>query len=310
MTKKQAETISESGLNQFVRKPLNILVAQTKGGAGKSTVAQQILAPYFLRYFNEAKIIELDDENRDSEWLKESEIETSQVSVGEVATDFAEAVHKAVEISEKGVIFDAGGNRTSLILIRELGRARARMGAIDAICIPIVDNRMSVENARKTLQAIKDSDITGNGQELLKRCFIALTRVNRKGFGNQLDAGLTRRYRNVIDLCINHNLPLMVINEMDGIENLAGFGRTVFELTEDEVFASISDNITERVIAASKAKDKYSETIYSDMEWNLNRAYADFKPIIIDAHNQLDDVLALIESRTSKTSAKKIATEV
>lgn len=308
MSKKQTSN-AESALDKFERKPLNILVAQTKGGAGKSTMAQQILATYNLRYFNEAQITELDDENRDSEWLDQSEIKTSQVSVGEVAIDFAEAVQTAVELGKKGIIFDAGGNRTSSILIRELGRSRTRMKMIDAICIPVVDNRMSVENARKTLEAIKESDITGNGQELLKRCFVALTRVNRKGLGNVLDAGMSRRYRNVIELCVSYSLPMIVVNEMDGIENLSGFGRTVFELTEDEIFSFVSDDISDRVIAASDAKDKSKVTIFSDMEWNLNRAYTDFKPIILDAHDQLDKVFSTIESRTSKSATKQVVTE-
>ena len=44
-----------------------IIIPQTKGGVGKSTVAMQVIAPYlYKKHGKKITYIEIDDENNDS----------------------------------------------------------------------------------------------------------------------------------------------------------------------------------------------------------------------------------------------------
>ena len=51
-----------------------IIIPQTKGGVGKSTVAMQVIAPYLYKNMVKITYIEIDDENNDSKSFTRTEI--------------------------------------------------------------------------------------------------------------------------------------------------------------------------------------------------------------------------------------------
>ncbi|XQC04852.1 AAA family ATPase [Arcobacter cryaerophilus gv. pseudocryaerophilus] len=52
-----------------------IIIPQTKGGVGKSTVAMQVIAPYlYKKHGKKITYIEIDDENNDSQSFTRTEI--------------------------------------------------------------------------------------------------------------------------------------------------------------------------------------------------------------------------------------------
>ncbi|PZR37949.1 MAG: hypothetical protein DI524_14590, partial [Ectopseudomonas oleovorans] len=60
---------------------IRILCTSTKGGVGKSTIAQQVATTYLLDREGTGTLIELDDQNVDSRWMNSSKIESRQIIV-------------------------------------------------------------------------------------------------------------------------------------------------------------------------------------------------------------------------------------
>ena len=130
-----------------------ILSIQTKGGCGKSTCSQQILAPYFLAKNEPVTLIEIDDENLDSSYLLDSAVKTEQFSFGTSAS--AERVVESLfsRVNENLVV-DVGGNRTATNFIAAAGRF-GLFEYIDLVVIPISGPGQDETNAIRTANAIK-----------------------------------------------------------------------------------------------------------------------------------------------------------
>lgn len=261
------------------------VVLSTKGGMGKSLISQQILAPYLFKKFGAAELIEIDDENKDSAWMKESDITTRQVRLGSDSTEFSRAISSAIGLSKGGVVIDVGGNRTAGIVLRELSRMTSRARRIDAICIPVADNRMGVLNAEKTL-----SEIQGISKSaLLKKCFIALNRVRNKDIVDPGDDRLTRRYSNVLSMAKRWKLPIVIVHDMDGVENLSPLGRTIQEISEhrDDLIAEIG----EQLIKADLDGNTDQIVRLDDMEWAVNVAADEHRESVELAQDSISGVL-------------------
>ena len=269
-----------------------ILVANSKGGGGKSTTSQQVLAPFILKEYGNATIKELDDENLDSEYLTRSDIKAEQIILGSDSDEFASAVAETIDLNSQGVVIDVGGNRTTSIVIRELARLTTRSRVVDAICIPISDNRMGVINAEKTLQEIKDSP---EGANLIKKCFIALNRVRNLKAESIDDKKLLRRFSNVASLAKKWKLDVMIIHDMDGVENLAPLGKTVIEVADmrDELI----EDLNAQILKAHENEKGDLVTVLDDLQWAVNVATSDFAPLIRKSHGQLKDILKKLASK-------------
>ncbi|MCA6065410.1 hypothetical protein [Thalassolituus marinus] len=272
-----------------IRRAPNILVLSTKGGTGKSLISQQILATYNLARFGVAKIVELDDENLDSSWLSgadRSAIKASQVVLGSDPDEYARSVADAIPLDAEGLIVDVGGNRTATIVIKELSRLAARASVIDAVCIPISDNRMGVLNAEKTLAEISSSP---GGDKLLAKCFIALNRVRSKKAKSIDDPSLVRRFRQAVSLAKKWKLPVVIVHDMDGVENLAPLGKTIYEISK--IGDSLTEELSEQIMAAHNEKQFEKVTLLDDLQWSVSVAAYDFAPLVEFAHDQLDVIM-------------------
>lgn len=132
-----------------------ILVANTKGGSGKSTTAMHLIAPWVLSRQKSADLVELDDENTDSADFSSSEIKSKRMPLGKEKSAYL-AVEKLIERSiNERVIVDIGGNRTCTITLRNL----AEMGAddeIELIVVPVSSSGKDVDNASQTIEQIRE----------------------------------------------------------------------------------------------------------------------------------------------------------
>lgn len=274
------------------------LVLSTKGGTGKSVVSQQVLATYNLKRFGNSKIVELDDENLDSSWLIDSEIKAEQIALGDDPDEFAMAVGSAIKMGSSGVVVDVGGNRTAKIVIAELNRLVSRASQIDAVCIPISDNRMGVENAIKTLEMIKGSPM---GSVLLPKCFIALNRVRYAKATSIKDESIKRRFDQVVRLVSDWKLPVLMVHDMDGVENLSPLGLTVLEVADR--LGELNEKLNKVI---SKASDDGNESLLQssdNLQWAVNKASNEFAPLIINSHKQLDEILETISAKAETKKA-------
>lgn len=270
------------------------LTVSTKGGAGKSSVSQQVLATYNLKKHDASNLIELDDENLDSAYLNKSQIAAEQIMLGDDPDDYSQAVASAFPLDSKHRVVDVGGNRTASIVIKELSRLNSRAEQVDAIAVPISDNRMGVANAEKTLNDIRSSS---NGEMMLAKCFIVLNRVRNKRVTGIDDPALARRFRNAINMIKRWKLPVVIVHDLDGVENLAPLGMTVYEVSE--IRNQLITQLNADMKKAMKESNEKDMVTVDDLQWAVNVAADDFMPLITRSHEQLDKVLETIKKRVA-----------
>ncbi|WP_321314258.1 AAA family ATPase [Halarcobacter sp.] len=128
-----------------------IIIPQTKGGVGKSTVAMQVIAPYlFKKHGKKVTYIEIDDENNDSKSFTRTEIVDKRMLGTNKLTELDELI---LMDDNHEIIVDVGGNKTSSLVLEEIKKVGS-FGNIKWI-IPLGDGELDGKNAIATLKKIK-----------------------------------------------------------------------------------------------------------------------------------------------------------
>ncbi len=134
---------------------MKFLVINTKGGATKSTTANQILAPYLYQKNGSKKIqlIEFDDENSDSLSFENNEVFASkQIKVSSSNLE-SELLENILEYDD--LVIDVGGNKTTTFILEAFANNQI-MPMIDIVLIPLTDGEQDSINAINTYNSIKE----------------------------------------------------------------------------------------------------------------------------------------------------------
>lgn len=138
-----------------MKKGIKLVVVNGKGGASKSTTSLQVASAYFLDKNLPVKLIELDDENKDSEHFTNSKIVTEQqiVDMGEtLSNDLI-----SIMANDENLVFDVGGNKTTTLFLNALKSSRMYR-KVDLFIIPMSGGSQDVKNAFRTYETIKEID--------------------------------------------------------------------------------------------------------------------------------------------------------
>ena len=128
-----------------------IIIPQTKGGVGKSTVAMQIVAPYlYKKHGKKITYIEIDDENNDSNSFTRTNIVNKRMLGTNRITELDELI---LMDDNHHVIVDVGGNKTSSLVLEEIKKVGS-FGNIKWI-IPLGDGELDGKNAIATMKKIR-----------------------------------------------------------------------------------------------------------------------------------------------------------
>ncbi|WP_419770476.1 MAG: AAA family ATPase [Candidatus Marinarcus sp.] len=145
-----------------------IIIPQTKGGVGKSTVAMQIIAPFLYKmHGKKVTYIEIDDENNDSQSFTRTDIVNKRMLGTNKLTELDELI---LTDDNHEIIVDVGGNKTSSLVLDEI----KKIGTYDNVkwIIPLGDGELDGKNAIATMNKIKK--IEKNAE---KNMFFALNRA-------------------------------------------------------------------------------------------------------------------------------------
>ena len=138
-----------------------IIIPQTKGGVGKSTVAMQIIAPYlYKKHGKKIRYIEIDDENNDSQSFTRTNIVDKMMLNTNRISDLDELF---LTDDNHEVIVDVGGNKTSSLVLEEIKKV-GTFGNVKWI-VPLGDGELDGKNAIATMKKLKK--IEANAQENL-----------------------------------------------------------------------------------------------------------------------------------------------
>ena len=145
-----------------------IIIPQTKGGVGKSTLAMQIIAPYlYKKHGKKVTYIEIDDENNDSQSFTRTQIVNKRM----LGTNKLSELDELMLMDDNHeVIVDVGGNKTSSLVLDEI----KKVGSFGNVkwFIPLGDGELDGKNAIATMKKIKK--IEENPE---KNVFFALNRA-------------------------------------------------------------------------------------------------------------------------------------
>lgn len=253
-----------------------ILTIQTKGGVGKSTIAQQVLSTYFLANRESVSLVEIDDENLDSAYLKDSRIKTEQLTLGSSAS--AERVIEALtERVSENLVIDVGGNRTATNFIDAAGRA-GFFSFVDLVVIPISGPGQDEINALKTIDLINEVSPE-------TKIVIAVTRQMVRSDDEFND--VFRRYFNV-DALEKAADGICYFPQVMAMIHARFLGMTLYEMVEirDELLTDLSD----RMVTAAKGGNKESAVGLSRVRSSVHES-KDILPFITGCHQVIASVL-------------------
>ncbi|MGB5917885.1 AAA family ATPase [Arcobacter sp.] len=128
-----------------------IIIPQTKGGVGKSTVAMQVIAPYlYKKHGKKITYIEIDDENNDSQSFTTTQIVNKRMLRTNKVSDLDELI---LMDDNHEIIIDVGGNKTSSLVLDEIKKVGS-FGNLKWI-IPLGDGELDGKNAIATMKKIR-----------------------------------------------------------------------------------------------------------------------------------------------------------
>ncbi len=208
-----------------------ILVMNSKGGSGKSTVATQVVLPWlFTRAYNQkiALYYEFDDENNHS-WPFPNSVIARSIPVQVSQTDLRTKVTDILLQKECSVCIDVGANKTSIALQQALFDT-GMIHAIDIVIIPMMDGEVDALNAIALAKAVREaSDVP---------ILFALNRHNEmRELESQFNLFLGDKRDFIQEDGLINQLPLsdrdyFVIRDSDAIKYSRLFGVTLWEVSQ------------------------------------------------------------------------------
>ncbi|MDX9901425.1 MAG: hypothetical protein RBT22_08040 [Aliarcobacter sp.] len=253
----------------------NIVISQSKGGASKSTVAMQVVAPYFLAKVQEIELLELDNQNQDAKIFSKSKIKTKQINVDSNSKDLNQTVRDLFLTENKNnTVLDVGGNATTTNFLQSL-KSTHMYNMIDLFIIPMSGGSQDLKNLKETLKIILDMNKNA-------KVLFALSRVrNPKRVQFQYGDFFQDKELN--------KYPHIILPESDCIDLSRKLKKTVYELAQDE---QEKENINQKLLEAFDKNDKNSIYSYS-LILEILEDSENYKTEVIDvAHQILDEVLS------------------
>lgn len=289
-----------------------IVVMATKGGVGKSSIVQNICAALALKKFGKAEIRELDDHNKDAEWLTRSAITSKQIPVkqGRGMEPLFETGDVIGKDSEH-VVIDVGGNETAQAFVDTLDTYKVFRRFVDAVIIPVADNRISVETAVRTYELIKSKR---GIKDLADKVIIAFNRVDsftaslsypdskhysEGEFEAQMREVFFNAFENLID---KNNLPWFAVEGIQGQENMYLFGKTIWEVYQDG--EEFENEVEERLLDLMEGDDKDEIKKASRQASLVGKVNSHWGKAVAHSVDQLEKLIDLVSPKQAEVKAK------
>jgi hypothetical protein len=119
-----------------IKKKVSFVVANGKGGVGKSACASQLLAPWLLNKQEEVTVSVFDDVNKRSLVYTDSAINTNSVPIDDLSYLYP-AIEKELLNFAVNRIADVGGNKTSEEFVKNLANLPSLNKMVDLFFIPV-----------------------------------------------------------------------------------------------------------------------------------------------------------------------------
>ncbi len=203
------------------------VVLNTKGGAGKSTVSSQIIAPFLYQLSGSIPVIyEFDDENQESRHFGGSSLLVyDKINVG--SRDLRDEITE-IMLNDTIACIDAGANKTARAVMDALLDSRM-VYRIDLLIIPLMDGEVDAQSAYEVYHSFKEAynDINivfALGRSNLSRdlhCQFDMFLGDKRGLFQK---------EGILEKINEKDRTYMVIPDSDTVKYSRLFGMTVWEL--------------------------------------------------------------------------------
>ncbi len=252
---------------------IRILCVSTKGGVGKSSIAQQVAATYLLKREGAAHLVELDDQNQDSQWLKKSKIRTSQIVVdGDPKMAVLDVFENA---SGKSFVLDLG-NQVADSAIEAMGRSKA-LSRFDLILVPVRDVGQDLINCERTINEIRRYEPSAT---VVMVC---------NGISVRRQSNLRVLYGRIFDYAEDAGIEVLVMPFIEGYGQSREFATTLLEVAADS--EKLVELFHKKGVELEKA-DKIREARNCMAMVELINNAVDASGAIEKIHSQIDAILA------------------
>ena len=264
---------------------MNIVIINSKGGVGKSTISMQIAATY-LYQLTKKKVnhYEFDDENRDNISFDKSQIvntEAKQVARTNLRDTLADVL-----LEENNVVIDVGANKTTVYFLEALLDS-GMVHSVDLFIVPLMDGESDAISAIKIYQIIKDTNPEAN-------ILFALNRVNtNRDINSQFNIFLGDKRGIFNDKGMIDNIPqedknFIQIEDSDAIKHSKNFGVTIWELAYNErdigkeIKEALNTNANIQLIKTLSFKKGIKDDCASYLRTNLTPIFKEIDMILND----------------------------
>ncbi|MCY1298479.1 hypothetical protein D9M69_441480 [compost metagenome] len=224
-----------------------------------------------------AHLVELDDLNLDSAWLRLSSIQPQQLVVGSDAGAAVE--HLIYGANLDSFVLDVGGNETASKTLSAVGE-QMLFRHFDLIVIPVRDEGQDVDNAVKTIKAIREHDAD-------VKIAILLNDISSRSQSLD-DHTLRESFADVFDLADQAGAKLLVMPRMERYGRSRRLEQTQWELAENR--EALIEQLKDIVLNAEAAGDQDRAKLYT----RLIRAVTgsrQTREYIDEVHRRLDEIL-------------------
>ena len=207
---------------------MKIVVINSKGGVGKSTISVQVIASYlYQKSDKQVPHYEFDDENEDNKAYTNSQIlktytqPVAKVNLSNKLTD--------ILLDENDCIIDVGANKTTIYFLEALFET-GMIYTIDLFVIPLMDGESDAMSALRIYEVIKEANSEA-------KVMFALNRVNsNRELTTQFDIFLGDdrgifNQEGIIESIDEADRNYIVVYDSDIVKYSKSFGITILELS-------------------------------------------------------------------------------
>ena len=262
---------------------MNIVLINSKGGVGKSTISMQIASTYiFQTTGKKVNHFEFDDENQDNISFKKSSIintysqKVDKTNLRETLTD--------ILMDYTNVVIDVGANKTTVNILDALLKS-GMIFKVDIFIVPIMDGESDANSAIKIYQKIKDMDENAT-------IVFALNRLHtNKDVNSQFDIFLGDdrsifNEKGIIESIPQKDRHIIKLEDSDVIKYSKNFGLTIWELalTNRDIGIEIKDALNKEtnkeLIKTLSFKKGIKDDCLNYLKTNLHPTFLEIDKII------------------------------
>ena len=262
---------------------MKIVVLNSKGGVGKSTISVQIAAIYLHQRFNQViDHFEFDDENEDSKAFLNSQVirrhsqKVAKANLRDVVTDLL--------LEHEHAVFDIGANKTTIYFLEGLLES-GLMSKIDLFIIPLMDGENDASSAIKVYRQLKKEDPTA-------KVLFALNRVNtNRELGLQFNVFLGDKRgvfndSGMIDEIPESDRHYTTMIDSDAVKYSKNFGITIWELGRlnrdlgAEIKEALKNNESKEMIRLLSFKKGVKDDCADYIEKNIKPAFEKIEEMV------------------------------